>query len=134
MPHARHRHTPQYYRRGKHQGKHANLPSPRLRPILRHNYDVWYNFGLREMGEDPAKYTLHGWRHGGIQQVLMSEQNLALAKLTSDHSSDVILEYAHVPANRRVVISQKINRNQNRAISGRPDTLPPLPEGVLNLA
>ena len=105
-----------------------------LRPILRHNYDAWFNFRLLEMGADPSKYTLHGWRHGGIQQVLMSEQNLALAKLTSDHSSDVILEYAHVPANRRVIISQKINRNLNRAITGKSDVLPPLPEGVLTLA
>ena len=105
-----------------------------LRPILRHNYDAWFNFRLKEMGADPEKYTLHGWRHGGIHQVLMSEQNLALCKLTSDHSSDVILEYGQVSANRRVIISQKVNHNLNRAITGQSDDLPPLPSGVLTLA
>ena len=64
-----------------------------LRPILRHKFENWFNFRLDEMGLDSDLYTLHAWRHGGIQQVLMSEENLALAKLTSDHSSDVILEY-----------------------------------------
>ena len=73
-----------------------------LRPILRHKFDAWYRFRLREMDLDATKYTLHGWRSGGIQQVLMSENNLALAKLTSDHTSDVILEYSQVPANRRL--------------------------------
>ena len=86
------------------------------------------------MGADPDKFTLHGWCHGVIHQVLMSEQNLALTKLTSDHSSDVILNYAHVPANMRIIISQKINRNLNRAITGQCEVLPPLPSGVLNLA
>ena len=120
---------------------HADAPlfqvrdySGTLRPILRHNFDAWFNARLKEMGADPSLYTLHGWRHGGIQQVLMSEQNLALAKITSDHTSDVIMEYAHVPANRRVIISQKVNRNLNRAITGHADALPPLPAGVLTTA
>ena len=70
------------------------------------------------MGADPSLYTLHGWRHGGIQQVLLSEENLALAKLTSDHSSDVILEYSNVPADRRLTISQKVNKNLSKFVNG----------------
>ena len=69
---------------------------------------------------DASKYTLHGWRHGGIQQTLMSEQNLALVKLTSDHTSDVIQEYAHVPADRRLVISQKVNVNLSKFVPQFP--------------
>ena len=76
-----------------------------LRPVLYHKFNSWFRFRLSEMGLDPRLYTLHGFRHGGIQQTLMSEGNLALVKLTSDHSSDVILEYSHVPADRRLTIS-----------------------------
>ena len=104
-----------------------------LRPILRHQYKNWFNFRLNEMGEDARLYTLHAWRHGGIQQMLLSEHNLALAKLTSDHSSDVILEYAQVPADRRLTISQKINVNLTRAVLGEQQDTPNLPSGVLQL-
>ena len=104
-----------------------------LRPILRHQYENWFNFRLNEMGEDARLYTLHAWRHGGIQQTLLSEHNLALAKLTSDHTSDVILEYAQVPADRRLTISQKINVNLTRAVMGEHQDIPNLPQGVLQL-
>ena len=103
-----------------------------LRPILRHKFDRWYKTRLGEMGCDASLYTLHGWRHGGIQQVLMSEGNLALAKLTSDHSSDVILEYAHVPANRRLMISRKINQNLSKHVNGGLISQLQLPQQVLN--
>ena len=68
----------------------------------------------------------------------MSEKNLALAKITSDHTSDVILEYSNVPADRRLIISQKINRNLNCYFLGESfaQTLAfnPLPAGVLRRA
>ena len=83
------------------------------------------------MGCNPDLYTLHAWRHGGIQQCLMSEQNLALCKLTSDHSSDVILEYSNVPADRRLVISQKVNQNLSMYVLGDQANLVPLPHHVL---
>ena len=90
------------------------------------------------MGCDPELYTLHGFRHGGVHQVLMSENNLALAKITSDHTSDVILEYSNVPADRRLVISQKINRNLNCYVLGESFAhslaFSPLPPGVLRQA
>ena len=102
-----------------------------LRPILRHKFENWFNFRLEEMGLDSSLYTLHAWRHGGIQQVLMSEENLALAKLTSDHSSDVILEYSNVPADRRLVISRKVNRNLSRHVMGGLAIMNDLPRAVL---
>ena len=101
-----------------------------LRPILRKKFDDWYRLRLREMDLDASKFTLHGFRAGGIQQVLMSEQNLALAKITSDHTSDVILNYSFVPADRRLTISQKINRNLNNVIN-KDISYEPLPANVL---
>ena len=103
-----------------------------LRPILRHKFDNWFKFRLNEMGEDATLYTLHGWRHGGIQQTLLSEQNLALAKLTSDHTSDVILEYSNVPADRRLTISRKVNNNLTRCVTGCTPSNPAISKGVLN--
>ena len=109
-----------------------------LRPVLRHKFFNWFRFRLKEMGANPDLYTFHGFRHGGVQQMLMSENNLALAKITSDHSSDVILEYSLVPADRRLVISQKINRNLNCYLLGdsasHSHALDPLPAGVLHRA
>ena len=104
-----------------------------LRPILRKKFDDWYRFRLQEMDLDASQFTLHGFRSGGIQQVLMSEQNLALAKITSDHTSDVILDYSFVPADRGLTISQKINRNLNSIINNAI-TYEPLPANVLRLA
>ena len=105
-----------------------------LRPVLRHKYEKWFNHRLTEMDVDASLYTLHAWRHGGIQQVLMSEENLALAKLTSDHSSDVILEYANVPADRRLVISRKVNHNLSKHVNGALVQMVALPHGVLRTA
>ena len=69
------------------------------------------------MGLDDSLYTLHGFRHGGIQECLLAEGNIALCKLTSDHSSDAIQEYAFVPAERRLTISDKVNKSLAAAIA-----------------
>ena len=101
---------------------------------LRHKFEAWFYHRLKEMGQDANLYTLHGWRHGGIQQVLMSEEKLALAKLTSDHSSDVILEYCNVPADRRLIISQKVNQNLSRLVNGELVRQLDLPRDMLRRA
>ena len=103
----------------------------KLRPVLYHKFSSWFRFRLSEMGLDTSKYTLHAFRHGGIQQALMSEQNLALVKITSDHSSDVILEYANVPADRRLLIAEKVNRNLTTFTTGSHPVGTPLPSNLL---
>ena len=105
-----------------------------LRPVLRRKFEDWFNVRLNEMGANSNLYTLHAYRHGGIQQCLMSEQNLALCKLTSDHTSDVILEYNNVPADRRLVISQKVNQNLSTYVLGEQRDMLHLPHGVLHTA
>ena len=72
------------------------------------------------MGLDDSAFTLHGYRHGGIQETLLAEGNLALCKLSSDHSSDAIQEYAFVPAERRLNISSKVNASLAAAIAFGP--------------
>ena len=77
--------------------------------VLRHKFNSWFSTRLAKMGLDKSLYTLHAFRHGGIQECLLAESNYALCRLTSDHSSDAILEYAHVPPERRLQISKKVN-------------------------
>ena len=63
------------------------------------------------MGLDASKYTLHGFRQAEIQEDLLAEGNLALCKLLSDYSSDAILEYYYIPADRRLTISNNVNNS-----------------------
>ena len=80
-------------------------------PVMRHKFDRWFKTRLGSMNLDPSLYTLHAYRHGGIQECLLAEQNFALCKLSSDHSSDAILQYAFIPPERRLHISQKVNKS-----------------------
>ena len=99
----------------------------KLVPVVRHKFDFWFKTRLRNMGLDPSLYTLHGFRHAGIQECLLAEGNLALCKLTSDHSSDAIMEYSHIPADRRLEISSKVNRGLATAVAnGSPCASRPL--------
>ena len=75
------------------------------------DYVPFFCARLRQMGLNENLYTLHGFRHGAIQECMLVEGNLGLCKLTSDHASDAILAYAHVPPERRMDISARINAN-----------------------
>ena len=79
-----------------------------LTPVQKSDFEGWFKIRLRQMGHDPTQFTLHSYRHGGIHQCLLTEGNLALCKVTSDHSSDTILSYASVPAERHMGISTRI--------------------------
>ena len=85
--------------------------------IMRHKFDKWFRMRLCKMGLDQTLYTLHGFPHAWIQEHLLAEGNLALCKLSSDHSSDAILEYSHVPVDRRLQISTKINKTLEAAVT-----------------
>lgn len=78
--------------------------------MAKSDYVPYFRNRIAKMGLKPEAFSMHGFRHGSIQELLLSEGNLALCKLTSDHSSDAILSYHHVPAERRLRISEKVNR------------------------
>ena len=95
--------------------------------IQRHKFDSWFKMRLGNMNLDPSLFTLHGFRHAGIQEHLLAEGNLALCKLSSDHSSDAIMEYSFIPADRRMRISSKVNRHLAAAVAaGAPCSSRPL--------
>ena len=58
-----------------------------------------------------ANYGVHSFRHGGIQQALLQEQNKALVQIASDHSSEAIMGYCEIPTDRRMFLSAKVNRS-----------------------
>ena len=73
------------------------------------DYIPFFRARLRQM--DESLYSLHGFRHGAIQECMLVKKNMGLVKLTSDHASDAILAYSQVPPERRMDISAKINAN-----------------------
>ena len=86
-------------------------------PVTRAKYDFWFKTRISNMGLDSSLYSLHAFRHGGIQETMLAEANYALCRLTSDHSSDAIMEYSFIPPERRLGISEKVNRSLAAAIN-----------------
>ena len=98
----------------------APLDKGGFAPVVRDKFSLWFKDRLKHMGLDPSDFTLHGYRHGGIQETLLAEGNLALCKLSSDHSSNAIQSYAFVPAERRLSISAKVNAGLAAAVALGP--------------
>lgn len=79
-------------------------------PMIKNDYIAYFKTRISGMGLNPGDYSLHGFRAGSIQQMLLVEGNLALCKIQSGHSSDAILAYSTVPATSRLDISARVNR------------------------
>ena len=78
-------------------------------PMTKGDYVPFFRSRIKQMGLEPTRYALHGFRHGGIQECLLVEGNLGLCQVTSDHASNAILAYSEVPPERRMRISSRIN-------------------------
>ena len=78
-------------------------------PMIKSDFEKFFKSRIGQMGLNQSQYSLHGFRHGGIQECLLSEGNMGLCQVTSDHMSDAILVYSQVPADRRMRISAQIN-------------------------
>ena len=91
-------------------------------PMAKGDYVSFFRSRIKQMGLEPARYPLHGFRHGGIQECLLVEQNMGLCQLTSDHASNAILAYSEVPPERRMGISARIN--ESLAKNSGPDRPP----------
>jgi integrase len=86
-------------------------------PMTKGDFIPFFRSRIKQMGLEPSRYSLHGYRHGGIQECLLAEGNLGLCQLTSDHASNAILAYSEVPPERRMGISARINESLTRHIS-----------------
>ena len=80
-------------------------------PMIKSDYVSYFKSRISGMGLNSSNFSLHGFRHGSIQQMLLVEGNIALCKIQSGHTSDAILAYSTVPATRRLDISARVNRH-----------------------
>ena len=86
-------------------------PSGKFVPIKKAEFISWLRARLTGMGLKASDYGAHSFRHGGVQEGLLNEDNRALVQLASDHSSEAIMGYAQIPPDRRMSLSAKINRS-----------------------
>ena len=86
-------------------------PSGRFVPLKKSEYVNWLKARLTEMHLVASDYGMHSFRHGGIQQALIHEPNRALVQIASDHSSEAIMGYCAIPADRHMFLSAKVNRS-----------------------
>ena len=78
------------------------------RPLVRYEFNAWFSKRVREMGLDPKQYLIHGFKHGGINLALRLEPNLQMVKVTTNHLSDAIFSYSHLPPQDRFQVSEKM--------------------------
>ena len=83
-------------------------------PIQRSDFEKWVNTRLDGLGLDSSKFTLHGFRRGGIVELTHAEPNKALCMEMSGHTSDAFQLYCTLPAARRLHISRRVNASLSR--------------------
>ena len=86
-------------------------PSGRFVPLKKQEFVDWLRSRLAAMGLPAEDFSVHSFRHGGVQQCVLNEPNKALVQLASGHSSEAIMGYAQIPPERRMAISAKVNRS-----------------------
>ena len=86
-------------------------PSGRFVPLKKSEFVSWFRGRLTAMDLVAADYGVHSFRHGGIQAALLQEQKSTLVQLASDHSSEAILGYCAIPADRRMYLSARVNQS-----------------------
>ena len=86
-------------------------------PLRKTEYVAWLRSRLHEMGLPSARYGVHSFRHGAVQEAVILEDNRALIQLASGHSSDALFGYAQIPPEQRFNLSNKIN--QSLALASR---------------
>ena len=66
---------------------------------------------LTSMGLNAALYGLHSFRFGSLMQGLEGNNSVAFLRLHSDHKSDAIFGYLHLPAVRRFGVAKSLSRD-----------------------
>ena len=85
------------------------------RILVKADFHTWFKHRITQMRLDSELYMLHGFRHGAVALAIAEEPNLSLVKLASDHSSQVIWEYAQVDASRRQSVATAMIEAVHRA-------------------
>lgn len=90
------------------------------RPLVKYEFKEWLDVRFAQMGLEPGVRRIHGFRHGGINQAILSESNLQLVKISSNHLSDCINAYSHIPPARRFQVSSKMIEAMSVQLSTGP--------------
>ena len=77
---------------------------------MKYEFRSWLVHRFTEMGVDPKTHLIHGFKHGGINLALRLEPNLQMVKITTNHLSDAVFSYSHLPAEDRFQVSEKMVR------------------------
>ena len=88
------------------------------RQMIKPQYEEWFKFRIKQMGLDPSKYMLHGFRHGSIQECFLVEDSVGIVKVTSDHASEAVMVYSGIPAERRMMVSHKMSSSLSAQFCG----------------
>ena len=75
------------------------------RNMTKLDLNPWFKKRISDMGLDPDRYMLHGFRHGAVSLALCEEPNINLVKVHSDHTSNSIWAYAQIDVSRRVSVA-----------------------------
>ena len=77
-------------------------------PMSKAIYVKWFRHRLSQMKLNPLDYKLHGYRHGGLHQLLQAEGSLHKVKILSNHLSSSVYAYSELPADKRMVTARKM--------------------------
>ena len=74
-------------------------------PLVKYTFNQWFRGRIADMGLDPARFHVHGFRHGSIQLAMLHQGNITLIRLHSNHLSDAIMCYGNIDPNKRCAVS-----------------------------
>ena len=77
-------------------------------PLCKYKLNRWFKHRISQMGLDPSKFMIHGFRHGSLAEAIAIEPNLTLIRVTSNHLSDSIFTYSNVDTDKRFQVSCKM--------------------------
>ena len=75
------------------------------RPLVKYEFNRWFRARVEDMGLDPARFLVHGFRHGSIALAMLKQNNVTLIRLHSNHISEAIFCYSNVDPAKRTAVS-----------------------------
>ena len=87
-------------------------------PLTKPPVDKLFKAQLARMGLDPSMFSLHSFRHGGLQDGMAANVPISYLRLHSDHKSEAIQAYLHLPVEKRVCVAQELARNLSETVRG----------------
>ena len=83
------------------------LPQPdgSWRPLVKYEFNQWFKARLVDMGLDPRRFLVHGFRHGSIAWAMLHQGDITLIRLHSNHISEAIFCYSNIDPEKRTAVS-----------------------------